>query len=380
MIYLDNAATTKVIPESAQGVSYAMTEAFGNPSSLHGMGVEAERLISFSRRQILSAIGVASGSSDYDVIFTSGATEANNTAIFGIASEYGKRKRRIVTTAVEHPSVEEAFCRLGKLGYEVVTVFPDESGQISAQALIDAVNENTCLVSAMLVNNETGYILPVASAFEAIKRRYPDCITHSDCVQGFEKIKFSARKLCADIITLSGHKIHAPKGIGALCIKKGIRLSPLIYGGGQQNGLRSGTEPVPLIYGMGKAVSALTPTIAERYAHVSEINDYARSRIESIGHIISGQDASPYILSIALPGFKSETLLHFLEARQIYVSSGSACSKGKKSSVLDAFRVGEKYIDSVLRLSFSCETAKSDIDALVQALKEAVGTLAGIKN
>ena len=376
MIYFDNAATTKVMKEAADGVLYAMSEAYGNPSSLHKMGVDAERLVNFSKKQILSALSDSSGS----VIFTSGATESNNTAILGLAKTYGRRKKRVVTTAVEHPSVTMPFEKLRELGYEVVTVYPDSRGEITAESLIDAVDDNTCLISCMLVNNETGYVLPVAQAFQKIKKLHPECYTHCDCVQGFEKLKISAKKLGADTVSLSGHKIYAPKGIGALYIKSGIRLSPMMLGGGQQNGLRSGTEAVPMIYGFGKAVEALTPSIDERFEKVSRLKALAEDRLTQLGGVVlSHGEASPYILSVSIPGFKSETLLHYLESKDIFVSSGSACSKGKKSSVLGAFGVDERLIDSVIRISFSAQNTEAEIDSLTKALYEGINTLARIK-
>ena len=377
MIYLDNAATTKVCPEAADAVLYAMTEAFGNPSSLHGLGIEAEKLINFSKEKIASAIGGIPS----EIIFTSGATESNNLAIFGLAENYGRRKKKIVTTAVEHPSVLEAMKKLASDGYELTVVEPDSNGEITEDALVGAVDGSTCLISAMLVNNETGYILPVSRAFSRIKKLYPDCMTHCDCVQGFMKLPLSAKALCADAISLSGHKIYAPKGVGALWVKKGVRVAPILRGGGQQNGLRSGTEAVPLIYGFGKAVEALSKTVGTRFEHAEEIRDYAVNRISEIdGAVInSKENASPYILSIALPGIKSETVLHYLEQSGIYVSSGSACSRGKKSSVLAAFRFPAKIADSTVRISTSFETEKEDIDALVRGLRLANETLVRTK-
>lgn len=376
MIYLDNAATTKVMPQAVNAAAIAMEQSFGNPSSLHRMGVEAERLVSYSKNKILSALGDTSG----DVIFTSGATEANNMAIFGLYETYGRRKKRIVTTSVEHPSVAEPMSKLQRLGCEVVRISPDSSGKISRDAIADAVNDDTFLVSAMLVNNETGSVLPVAEAFSLIKKRFPECKTHCDCVQGFEKLPVSAKKLCADAISLSGHKIHAPKGIGALYLKKSVKLSPLMLGGGQQGGLRSGTEAVPLIYGLGKAVEILTESLSERYAEAAEINRLARRRLSDIGAVvISESDASPYILSIAVPNIKSETMLHFLEESEIYVSSGSACSKGKKSGVLKEFGVHDKYLDSVIRLSFSHDTSAEDIEFLCKRIKAGMDSLVKIK-
>lgn len=377
-IYLDNAATTKVMDEVSEAAAYAMTEVYGNPSSLHRLGIDAERLIAYSKKQIMSALGVTSEQGE--IIFTSGATEGNNTAIFGIAETYGKRKKRVVTTTVEHPSVEKAFDRLEEKGFEVVRVSPDENGEITAESLVEAVNENTCLISAMLVNNENGYVLPIGEAFQRIKKRYPDCLTHCDCVQGFEKLPLSQKKLNADIITVSGHKIHAPKGIGAMFIRKGVRLSPLMVGGGQQKGIRSGTEPVPMIYAFGKAIEILNVNLAERYNHAAEINNYAREKLSGIGAVIlSKETASPYVLSIAAPDIKSETMLHFLEEKNILVSSGSACSKGKTSDVPTKFRVPEKYLDSIIRLSFSYETSENDIDTLAEAVSDGMKNLAKIR-
>lgn len=376
MIYLDNAATTKVMPQAAEGVITGMTECFGNPSSLHKLGVDAERLVSFSQRKILSALGDTSGR----IIFTSGATESNNTAVFGLAEVYGRRKKRVVTTAVEHPSAAKAFEKLAEMGYDVTIIHPNEQGEITGDMLVNAVDSNTCLISAMLVNNETGYILPIEKAFPKIKKLYPECMTHCDCVQGFEKLHVSVKKLGCDALSLSGHKIYAPKGIGALYLKSGVRIKPMMLGGGQQNALRSGTEPVPLIYGMGKAVEALDSTIDERLEHVREVNEYARNALAQIGAVIlSNPEASPYILSIAVPSIKSETVLHYLESFGIYVSSGSACSKGKKSGVLAEFKVSDKYIDSVIRLSFSYENTKEDIDLLAAKLREGMESLAKIK-
>ncbi|MCD7846948.1 MAG: cysteine desulfurase [Oscillospiraceae bacterium] len=377
-IYLDNAATTKVMDEVSEAAVHAMTEVYGNPSSLHRLGIDAERLISYSKKQIMAALGVTSEQGE--IIFTSGATEGNNTAIFGITETYGKRRKRVVTTTVEHPSVEKAFDRLEEKGFEVVRVSPDEYGEITAESLVEAVDENTCLISAMLVNNENGYVLPIGEAFQKIKKRYPDCFTHCDCVQGFEKIPLSQKKLCADIITLSGHKIHAPKGIGAMFIKKGIRLTPLMVGGGQQKGIRSGTEPVPMIYAFGKAVEILSGNLTERYNHVAEINNYARKKLSEIGAVILSKElASPYILSLAVPNIKSETMLHFLEEKNIFVSSGSACSKGKTSDVPTEFKVSPEYLDSIIRLSFSFETSNDDIDALVEAVSNGMKNLAKIR-
>ena len=375
--YLDNASTTKVMPEAAEAAYQAMTQIYGNPSSLHSMGLAAQRLVTHSRNRLLAALGDPSGR----LLFTSGATEANNTTVLGLAAKYGVRKKRVVTTTIEHPSVSMAFNRLEELGYEVVRLSPNSVGEITEDMLVSAVDSKTCLISAMLVNNETGCILPIAGAFMKIKRKYPDCITHSDLVQGFLKLPTSVKTLCLDSASVSGHKFHAPKGVGALYLKKGIRLSPLLVGGGQEQGLRSGTEAVPCIHAMGRAVELQSPTIEKRYEHALSLNEYARKSLTAVGAVIlSRADASPYILSIALPGYKSETLLHSLEEDGVYVSSGSACSKGKKSAVLTELKTKGSYIDSVLRISFSGMSRQEDIDALAKGLIRCSERLARIRN
>ena len=375
--YLDNASTTKVMPEAAEAAYQAMTQIYGNPSSLHSMGLAAQRLVTHSRNRLLAALGDPSGR----LLFTSGATEANNTADMGLAAKYGVRKKRVVTTTIEHPSVSMAFNRLEELGYEVVRLSPNSVGEITEDMLVSAVDSKTCLISAMLVNNETGCILPIAGAFMKIKRKYPDCITHSDLVQGFLKLPTSVKTLCLDSASVSGHKFHAPKGVGALYLKKGIRLSPLLVGGGQEQGLRSGTEAVPCIHAMGRAVELQSPTIEKRYEHALSLNEYARKSLTAVGAVIlSRADASPYILSIALPGYKSETLLHSLEEDGVYVSSGSACSKGKRSAVLTELKTKGSYIDSVLRISFSGMSRQEDIDALAKGLIRCSERLARIRN
>lgn len=371
MIYLDNAATTKPCKEAVDAAAGAMRESYGNPSSRHAMGIDAERIVSAARAEIARSLGCE----DSCIIFTSGATESNNTAILGAAEKRLKRKPRVVTTAVEHPSVKEAFDRLERSGAEVCRITPDENGEITAEAIINAVDDRTCLISCMLVNNETGYILPIAKAFSAIKRRYPDCVTHCDAVQGYMKLPIRVNTLCADLLSISGHKVYAPKGIGALYVKKGFSLPPYLMGGGQERGLRSGTENVPAIAGFGAAVKLLSATISEREKHAAKLRELLYNGISRIeGVTVNSKDtALPYICSIAMKGYKSETLLNFLSEKGIAVSSGSACSKGKKSSVLRAFGIADAVADSTLRISFSHETTESDVTAFCEALSQARG-------
>lgn len=367
-IYFDNASTTKPCKEAIEAVNRGLSELWGNPSSLHSMGVKAQLAVDESRKIIADSIGCESRC----IYFTSGATESSNMALKGSAMAYGKRKRRIVTSSVEHSSVKESINELEKSGFEVVRISPDKNGIFNPDDFINAIDENTCLVSVMLVNNETGYILPVKKVFSVIKRRFPDVVTHCDCVQGFMKIPVKVRELNADLISLSGHKIHSAKGVGALYIKKGIRLIPVINGGKQENGIRSGTESVPLIMGFGASVKALSPHIEEHYRYVSELKKYLCSRLSELDYISvnSKSDASPYIVNISVSGIRSEIMLHWLESHEIYVSSGSACSKGAKSGVLDEFGLSQRLADSALRISLDFSNTKEEIDKFVDVLKE----------
>lgn len=375
MIYLDNAATTKPCKAAADAVMKGL-ECFGNPSSLHSLGLEAETLMNGQREVIAAAVGAQAK----EIFFTSGATESSNTAIFGAYAAQGKRKHRIVTTSVEHPSVANPINKLEQLGCEVVRLSPDENGQISPKAVLDAVNEDTFLVSMMLVNNEVGAIFDVGGAFALIKKKYPQVVTHCDCVQGFMKIPFTVKKLGADLISLSGHKIYAPKGVGALYVRSGVHIPPFMLGGGQEKGFRSGTESVPLICGFGAAVAALSGKVDENFKRARSVQGYLIQRCgENGGITVNFVGGSPYVTSISVQGLKSEVLLHFLEKKGIFVSSGSACSKGRKSSVIKEFRVPEKLSDSVLRISFSVDTTNEDIDGLMGAISEAQGSLARIR-
>ena len=376
MVYFDNAATTKPCPEAVAAVVKGL-ECFGNPSSLHGLGLAAEQ----EREKARSAVASALGASPEEIVFTSCATESSNTVIFGVAASVGKRKKRIVTTSVEHPSVAACCNKLEEEGFEVIRVRPREDGSFSAEDILAAVDENTCLVTCMLVNNETGSILPAERVFAAVKKRFPRTLTHCDCVQGFMKLPVSVKKLPADFISLSAHKIHGPKGIGALYIRKGVHIPAFMIGGGQEKGFRSGTESVPLIMGFGAACEKLSGSIGQRFEKVSRLRDrLAEKCSEAEGVFInSSLEASPYIVSIAVEGLKSEPLLHFLEQKGIYVSSGSACSKGKKSSVIAEFRVPERLRDSVLRISFSEDNTEDEVDRLMDAVSEAQKTLARIR-
>jgi cysteine desulfurase len=373
LVYLDNAATTKPSEQAVEGVMKGL-ECFGNPSSLHRLGLSAEILVGEARAAIADTLGCKTE----EIFFTSGATESSNTAIFGAYKAHGKRKKRVVTTTVEHPATARPCDELEKLGCEVVRIAPDENGVISPKAIFDAVNDDTFLVTCMLVNNETGAVLPVQRAFGMIKKKYPDVITHCDCVQGFMKLPVKTKKLGADLISLSGHKVCAPKGIGALYVKKGVHIPPYMLGGGQEKGFRSGTESVPLICGFGAAVKALAERIDENYSFVKTLESYLFKRVaETEGLEVNyTAEKSPYVNSISVDRLKSEVVLHFLEEKEIYVSSGSACSKGKKSGVLQQFGIPDNRLDTTLRISFSPNSTTEEIDLLIDALKEAQTKLA----
>ncbi len=376
MIYLDNAATTRVC-EEAKNAALQGFETFGNPSSLHHLGVVAEGVIDEARGVLAGSLGVK----EKEVFFTSCATESSNTVIFGAARAYGKRRKKIITTTIEHPSVAEPIRVLEEQGFEVVRVSPGEDGKITPESITAHVDKNTLLVSVMYVNNETGYILPADKIFKAVKRISPETVCHCDCVQSFMKLPFKVKELGADCISLSGHKLHAPKGVGALYIRSGVRILPLLCGGGQEGGRRSGTENVSLISAFAAAVKRLEPTIMQRYETVAALKKRLSDKLESREgiHINSGDDCSPYVISIAAERIKSETMLHFLESKGIYVSSGSACSKGKKSGVLSELKVADKYLDSTIRVSLCAENTEEDIDAFVQAFIEGQESLAKIR-
>ncbi len=372
IVYLDNSATTKPCELSIQYMNKALTDNWGNPSSLHTIGINAEELLFSAKEACAKAIGVRSD----EIYFTSGGTEANNLAINGAALSRAKRGNRIVTTAIEHPSVLEPIKNLEQKGFEVIYLEPDENGVISQESLKNAINKNTILVSMMLVNNEIGSIQPVRDAANIIKSVGAPALLHCDAVQAFGKINIKVSDLGVDLLSFSGHKIHAPKGIGVLYKKKGVTISPLVFGGGQQDALRPGTESVPLISALEGAIRSL-PNIKEAYDKMQQLCDYAKDKLKSSGIVEfnSPENALPYILNISVSGYRSETLLHFLDAKGIFVSSGSACSKGKLSHTLSALKLDAKRIDSALRISFSRENSFDDIDKLCDALLEAAKKL-----
>lgn len=375
-VYLDNSATTRICSESINKITYVINNVYGNPSSLHSKGFEAEKEISSARKIIADLLGAVSS----EIVFTSGGTEANNLAVLGTARSKRKIGNRIVTTSAEHSSVIESCKALEAEGFDVVYLNPDESGCITEQQLSDAIDENTILVSVMMVNNETGALFPVESIKRIIKRNSSPALFHCDAVQAFGKIPVKPSKIGADLLTVSSHKIHGPKGTGALYIKKGTYIKPIIYGGEQERKVRPGTEALPLICGFGAAAGCIN-SMPSALKAVQRLRDYAVEKLTEIDgvELNSSANALPYIINISILGIKSETMLHFLESKGIYVSSGSACAKGKKSHVLTSMNLPQNRIDSALRISFSKYSLKEDVDALIAAITEGIGTLARAK-
>ena len=371
-IYLDNAATTRVCPEAAEAALRAMTEVYGNPSSTHRMGREAKKMLDAARGQVSRALGCA----PEELFFTSCGSESDNWAILR-GTEYNARHgRHIVSSAVEHSAVLKSLDHLEKNGWEVTRLAPRADGSVAAEDVLAALRPDTALVTLMLVQNETGAVTDFSAIAKAVRAKNPHTLLHCDAVQGFLKVPFSAKTLGADLITISGHKIHAPKGIGALYIRSGLKLPPYIHGGGQERGIRAGTEPTPQIAAFGVAAEIGSAKMAEATKTMAELRTHAIDRLtaEVEGVTVIGGGA-PHILSISLPGYRSEVLMNFLEAREIYTSKSSACKKGGRSHVLEAIGLPSNVIDGALRISFSRYTTREDVDALCDALRDAKHSL-----
>ena len=369
MHYLDNAATTPVREDAAKAAYEAMVNGWGNPSARHELGAAATAQVKLWRRDVAKALGCG----EDELIFTSCGTESDNWAIRA-AVEINKRKgKHIITTAIEHSAVIEPCKALEKQGYEVTYLQPDRQGNITVEQVEEALREDTVLVSMMLVNNETGAILPVAEVGKLLKRKKSAALLHCDAVQGFLKVEFTPAKLGVDFLALSAHKIHAPKGIGALYVRKGIKLPPMILGGGQENGLRSGTEATAQMAAFAVAAREGKAHLQEHLAHMADLNAYARAELtEKVpGLQLLTEGGASHILPVSLVGYKSEVIVRFLSDRGVYISSGSACHKGKPSHVYAALKLPKPVQDGVLRVSFSYDTTREDVDALVAALQTA---------
>lgn len=372
-IYLDNAATTRVCTEAADIAYKVMTDCYGNPSSTHTKGRDAKAYLDTARAQIASALGCSAS----EVYFTSCGSESDVWAITRGAESAARRGRHIISSAVEHDAVRKTLEELESRGFEVTYLSPEKDGSVSADAVKAALREDTILVTLMMVNNETGGITDIAAIAKMLKGCGSKALLHTDAVQGFMKVPFSAKKLGADMISISGHKIHAPKGIGALYIKTGVKIKPLIRGGAQEGGMRAGTEAMPQIAAFGKAAEIAFSGMKDNCDTMASLRALAMSTICADipeAQIIGG--GAPHILSVSLPGWRSEVLMNFLEAEGIYVSRSSACKKGGRSHVLEAMRLPAQVIDGAIRVSFSRYNTEDDVLALCSALKRAHDTLA----
>lgn len=368
-IYLDNSATTKVCREAADAMMKMLTENYGNPSSLHKKGVEASVSLEKARETVANALSC----SKEEIFFTTSGTTANNTAIFGAINANRRKGNRIITTSLEHPSVNECMKRLEEQGFEIIRLKPDMNGAFSPMELMNAINQKTILISIMAVNNEIGTINPINQIKTAVKRASSQALIHVDAVQGFGKIPLNPAKAGIDLLTVSSHKIHGPKGAGALYIRKGVKIQPHVVGGGQEKGIFSGTEALPAIVGFASAVKSL-PNLNAELSDKKELRDYFVKEVTKIGgvHINSPADALPYIINLSVLGIPSQTIVNSLSEKEIYVSAGSACKKGHRSEVLTAIGLDGKRIDSAIRISLSRYTTKHDMDDVVKAIDDIV--------
>ncbi len=371
-IYLDNSATTRVSKAAAEKALYMMTRCYGNPSSLHSLGFAAEKEMSAARAAIAERLSAQPN----EIYFTSGGTESDNIAILGAAHAKKRAGRRIVTTAIEHPAVLRTMEQLEKEGFAVEYVAPEMDGNIPVEKFEQAIDANTILVSVMAVNNETGAVLPLREIAGVIRRKKAPALFHTDAVQAFCKQPLAMKRLGLDLVTVSGHKVHAPKGVGALAVRNGVHILPHSYGGGQEKNLRPGTEGVPQICAFGAAVCEMPPE-REAEAAVRAVRDHLLERLEALDGVVinSPADASPYIVNLSAGRVRAETMLHFLASRNIFVSSGSACGKAKPSHVLEAMRLPQARIETALRVSLCAENTKEEIDAFADALQAGLQTL-----
>ena len=376
MIYLDNAATTRVCPEAAEIAYKMMTEPFGNPSSTHQVGREAAAALKKARKQVADALGCM----PEEIYFTSCGSEADNWAIVRGAESMSRKGKHVITSTVEHDAVRESMKELERRGYEVTWLSPDETGAVPVSSVAAALRPDTILVSLLLVNNETGAITDIPGISKALKAVGSAALLHTDAVQGFLKVPFQAKTLGADMISISGHKIHAPKGIGALYIRKGMKpaakLLPYIMGGHQENEMRAGTENLPQIAAFGVAAELGRKEQKHAAEHMEQLRAHIVERLqqELPGVVFIGGGA-PHVLSLSLPGYRSEVLMNFLDRNGICVSRSSACKQGRRSHVLEAMGLSPKVIDGAIRVSFSRYTTMEEADALCDALKEAKESL-----
>lgn len=372
-VYLDNAATTRVFDEVREKINTVMDIDYGNPSSLHQKGVDAEKYIK-EAKDIFSNILKVEGKTIY---FTSGGTESNNTALIGGALARQRSGKRIISTRIEHPSVYNPLLFLEEQGFEVIFLNVDKHGIIDMNELKEVMTPDTILVSTMIVNNEMGAIEPVEEISKYIKSVNPNVLYHVDAIQGFGKLHIYPKRMGIDMLSVSGHKIHGPKGVGILYVADKVNIKPIIYGGGQQKGMRSGTENVPGVAGMALAAKMIYEDFDSKINHLSGLKNTFIEKVTKLENVYSNSGEAPHIASISFRGVRSEVLLHALEDKGIYVSSGSACSSNHPSisGTLQAIDVEEDLLESTLRFSFSCFNSEEDIEYTVAAIEELLPVL-----
>ncbi len=370
--YLDNSATTCLCQSAKEKTVEAINKYYGNPSSLHSLGTAAQKQLEAARTAVAATLSCR----PEEIVFTNSGSLANNAAVFGAVNALRRRGNRIVTTCVEHPSVSECMASLEKEGFEVIYLKVDKYGRINRNDLMKAVNSKTILVSLMCVNNEVGSIMPVEAARAAVRAAGAPALIHCDAVQAYGKMPLKPARMGVDLLSASGHKINGPKGVGFLYVRKGVRIAPYVLGGGQEGKVYSGTQPMPAIMGLWGAVEEL-PNLTQQLEATRQLRDYFVDEVSKIDGVCinSGDEALPYIVNISLAGHPSQTVLNFLSDRGVYVSGGSACSKGHRSKVLTAMGLPAERIDSALRISLSRFTTKDEIDMLLCGLESAANTL-----
>ncbi|TCL59516.1 cysteine desulfurase [Kineothrix alysoides] len=376
-VYLDNSATTRCFDDVAALMTQAMCRDYGNPSSLHLKGVQAETYIRYAKETIAKALKV----NEKEIYFTSGGTESDNIALIGSALANHRAGRRLITTEIEHPGIMQAMKHLEEQGFHVTYLPVDQNGVISLEDLRRALTKDTILVSIMHTNNEIGALQPIEEAGALIKKVNPNALFHVDAVQGFGKFRIYPKKMNIDMLSASGHKIHGPKGVGFLYIQENIKIKPIIFGGGQQSGIRSGTENVPGIAGLGKAVEMIYTDLEAEVNKLYGLKQLFTDGVTKLDNVtvngLTGRDSAPHVVSVSVRGIRSEVLLHALEDRGIYVSAGSACSarKPQPSATLKAIGLEKELLESTLRFSFSVFTTAEEIDYTLQAMYDIIPML-----
>ena len=370
MIYLDNSATTKPCKEAVEAMTLAMTENWGNPSALYNFGIDTAHMMRDARHKVAAALGAEPDR----VFFTSGGTEADNWAIHGTVKRFGKRGKHIITTAIEHHAILHPMKELESQGFEVTYLQPDSEGRIPLDALKAALRKDTILVSIMMVNNEVGSVMPIAQMAKLTHKICPNAIFHTDAVQGFLKVPFSAKTLGADLISISSHKVHGPKGAGALYISPKLKSFPaLLLGGGQEGGYRSGTEGTPAIFSFAAACAAGNATFKEDIAHEKELIAYLAEKLSAFPGIrINGCHEAPHVLSLSVPGVPTQNSINILQDAGICVSAGSACAKGHRSHVLEAMNLSPETTDGSFRVSICRNTTQEELDSLVEVIENEI--------